>query len=287
MTSISWNTMPMPDLRTRATTAPLPRLLRSELRWVFRRPRTLIALGLLGLVPIVIAIGVRLAAPTVDPSGLLGPLVSNGLALPIVSLLLTLALLLPLVASMSAADAVSGEASYGTLRGLLLAPVGRVRLFWVKAFGVLAVTFSAAAIIAVVGVISGLIALGSHGMLTLSGTTLGLGAAVGRVAIALAWVTVQAFAVAAIALAISTFTEHPLVVMAVALAGVIVFNVLEQISSLSWLQPYLITHSWPAVADLLRDPVPTTSLWEGLGRAGCYIAIGLGVAAAKLSVKDG
>ena len=52
---------------------------------------------------------------------------------------LALALLLPLAVAMAAADAIAGEAAHGTLRGLLLAPVGRLRLVGMKAFGVLVV----------------------------------------------------------------------------------------------------------------------------------------------------
>ncbi len=38
--------------------APLGRLLGSELRWVLRRPRTLVLLGVFALIPVLIAIGV-------------------------------------------------------------------------------------------------------------------------------------------------------------------------------------------------------------------------------------
>lgn len=280
----------LPTLRTDATHAPLPRLLRSELRWIFRRPRTLIAIGLLALVPVAVAIGVAVSGSPADtggPAGLFASLVGNGLALPIVTLMLTLNLLLPLVGAMSAADAIAGESSQGTLRGLLIAPVGRIRLFWVKAAGVLSVVFAAALAIAVVGLVVGLAMLGSGDLLTISGTHIGVGAALGRVALAVLWVTLQAFAVAAIALAISAWTEHPLVVMAATLAGVIVSAVLQSISVLDWLTPYLITDGWGSLVDLLRDPVPVSGLWEGAARAGCYLVIGLSLALARMVTRDG
>lgn len=277
-------------LRTGATHAPLGRLLRSELRWIFRRPRTLIALGLLALVPIAVAVGVAVSdspSSAGGPGGLFAQLVGNGLALPIITLALTMQLLLPLVASMSAADAIAGESAHGTLRGLLIAPVGRIRLFWVKAAGVLAVVFAAVLVIAVVGLIAGLVLLGSDNLLTISGTHVGVGAALGRVGLAVLWVTVQMFAVAAVALAISACTQHPLVVMAATLAGVIVCAVLQSITVLDWLAPYLLTDSWMSVVDLLRDPVPSSTLWEGLARAGCYLVIGLSLALARMVTRDG
>jgi ABC-2 type transport system permease protein len=93
--------------------------------------------------------------------------------------------------------------------------------------------------------------------------------------------------VAAVALAISSVTEHPLIVMAVSLGGIIVFGVLNAISSLSWLHPVLITQSWFTIVDVMRDPMPTDQLGQGILRAACYIAIGGSLALARMLTKDG
>jgi ABC-2 type transport system permease protein len=276
-----------------ASRAPLGRLLRAELGWVFRRPRTWIALTLLGLVPIVIAIGVRVASgPSSDggnggTGGLVGQIVGNGLALPVIALTFTMALLLPLVGAMWSGDALAGEAAHGTLRGLLIAPVARTRLLMIKAFGVASAILVACVLIAAVGMVTGLILIGSHGMITMSGTTVTFGSALGRVAIATGWVAVQVWAVAAIALAVSAFTEHPMVVMAAIVASAIVAGVLSAIPALDWLQPYLLPNAWTSLTDVLRDPMPTDGLLHGLAEAGCYLVIGLSVALAKVSTKDG
>ena len=163
--------------------APLTRLLRSELRWVLRRPRTQIALGLLALVPVLIGIGI-VATDSPGGSGLLTQITGNGLVLPVVALSISLTLLLPLAVTMAAADALAGESAHGTLRGLLLAPVSRTRLVLVKAIGVLAVAVAAVAAVAVLGMVTGLVLIGpsgsTNGMLTLSGTEVGgIGAAAG------------------------------------------------------------------------------------------------------------
>jgi ABC-2 type transport system permease protein len=92
--------------------------------------------------------------------------------------------------------------------------------------------------------------------------------------------------VAAIAMAISACTEHPLVVMAATMAGVIVFAVLGLFSALDWLHPYLITSAWEGMIDVMRDPLPTEQLWRGTVVAGCYIVIGLSLAAMRLATKD-
>jgi ABC-2 type transport system permease protein len=212
---------------------------------------------------------------------------NNGLVLPIFVLFLSLPLLLPLVGAIWAADGLAGEAGNGTLRGLLIAPVGRVRLLAVKAFGVATMSLVAVTLMAVVGAITGVALLGGSGMLTLSGTHLGLGGALGRIALVILLVTVQMWAVGAVALAISACTEHPLIVMAATMSGIIVFQVLGVFSSLNWLQPFLITTAWQPLIDVVRDPMPTDQLWQSTGLAGCYILIGLSLALARLATKDG
>ncbi|HEX5115832.1 MAG TPA: ABC transporter permease subunit [Pseudonocardiaceae bacterium] len=276
-----------PTVRS-ATSAPMGRLLRSELRWVFKRPRTWIALTLLGLVPVVIAIGTRVGGSgDRGGPGLIGDLIGNGFVLPIVALTVTLAVLLPLVGAMWSADALAGEAAHSTLRYLLVAPVGRVRLLVVKTFGVATAVLTAAVLISVVGMITGYLVFGSHELLTLSGTTLSFGDALARVAIAAGWVAVQVWAVCAVALAVSACTEHPMVVMAATLAGAVVLGVLANIPALDWLQPYLLTNSWASLTDVLRDPMPTGGLLHGLALAGSYALIGWSLALARVVTKDG
>jgi ABC-2 type transport system permease protein len=273
-----------------ATHAPIGRLLRSELTVVFRRPRTWIALALLAIVPVVIAIGTEIGrGPRGNGGGsnIITNLVDNGFVLPITALTITLAVLLPLVGAMWSADALAGESSNGTLRALLVAPVGRVRLLVVKSFGVAVAVLTACVLISAVGMITGLVVIGAHGMITFDGTTLSFGAALGRVAIATGWVAVQIWAVCAVALAVSACTDHPMVVMAATLAGAIVFGVLSTIPSLSWLQPYLLTNSWTSLTDVLRDPMPTSGLVHGILEAACYGVIGWSLALARVVTKDG
>jgi ABC-2 type transport system permease protein len=219
--------------------------------------------------------------------GQLTNLVANGVVLPIATLGLTLSLLLPLVGAMWAADALAGESAAGTLRGLLLAPVSRLRLLAVKSCGIAIATLVASTVIAVVGIIAGLILVGSDGMITLDGTTLSFGAGLLRTLIAVAWVTVQVWAVAAVALAVSACTEHPIVVMAATVTGAIVCGVISNIPALNWMQPYLLTNNWDAIGDLLRDPVPVTGLLHGLAEAGCYLVLGLSFAIVRTVTKDG
>jgi ABC-2 type transport system permease protein len=274
---------PLPDA---PRGVPLSRLLGAELRWVLRRPRTLVMLGVFALVPVLISIGVAVADGT--GNGLIGAVTGNGLMLPVVAITVALALLLPLAVAMVAADAIAGEAAQGTLRGLLLAPVGRLRLVGMKAFGVLVVATLAVLALAVVGVLAGLMVVGgAEGQLvTLSGTTLGLGEALRRVALVAVWTIGQLAAVGAVALAVSALTEHPSVVIASVLGGLIVFGVLSAIPALGWLEPYLLTSGWTAGADVLRDPMPLDGLLESTWRALCYLALGAGLTVFRMLRRD-
>lgn len=283
-----------PVLATTRARAPLGRLLRSELRFMLLRPRTIVALGALALVPVIAAVSISIASGSVGGGsgdaavdGVASMVADNGMLLPIFVLLLSLAMLLPLIGSMWSADAISGESSAGGLRNLLLAPVSRTRLLAVKAFGVATLCLLAVTIISVFSVLAGMVFLGGDSMLTISGTTLPFFPSLGRLALLTILVTIQMWGVAAIALAISTCTDHPLVVLAAATGGIIVFSVLGEIQALSWLHPVLITEGWTDLADIARDPLPPDALTEGVLRAACYIAIGYSLAMARMITRDG
>lgn len=277
-----------PPTADRPLAAPVGRLLGAELRWVLRRPRTLVMLALFALVPVLVAIGVAVADANDRGPGLIAAVAGNGLVLPVVALTLSLALLLPLAVAMAAADAIAGETSHGTLRGLLLAPVSRLALVGMKAFGVLVVATLATLVIAVVGVLAGLVVVGGADgqLVTLSGTAVGAGEALLRVGVVVVWTVGQLAAVGAVALAISSVTEHPLVVLASVLGGLIVCGVLTAIPALDWLQPWLLTTGWTAGADVLRDPVPLAGLTESSLHALCYVAVGGGLTTYRMLRRD-
>ncbi|GAA3572000.1 ABC transporter permease subunit [Amycolatopsis ultiminotia] len=288
-------TLTAPVSRTGHDTVPLPRLIAAELRWIFRRPRTLAVLGLLALVPIVIGIGLTLVGQNSSGPGggdasaaLLSSAVNNAFVLPIAAMVMTLTLLLPLASAMAGADAIAGEAAHGTLRGWLVAPVSRGRLLTVKAIGVAIVSVVAVLGMCVTGVVTGLILNGTDSLFTLSGTTLSLGGALVRILVVAGWIVLQMWAVGAVALAVSSWTEHPMLVVASVLAGNIVFTILGFLTSLDWLHPFLLTQNWTeAPTEVLQDPMSSTMLGEGALRAVCYLVVGLSVAYGRLATRDG
>ncbi|MFD2024244.1 ABC transporter permease subunit [Promicromonospora aerolata] len=281
--------------------APVWRLVRAEVRWIFRRPRTLVVLGLLAALPVITGVAVDLtldggaAAPVgTGPGGPSGggppifvTMATSAFVLPLGSLMTLLMLMLPLTVAMAGGDALAGEQSHGALRGWLLAPVSRGRLLLVKSVGVLVVALVAASLVVVSGLVTGLVLAGTDGLVSMSGTELSFGAVLWRLAVAVGWATVYLMAVGAVALAISASTEHPMLVVVGVLGGLIVSVVLLQISALDWLHPYLLPSSLPNLIDLIRDPVSFDGLGEGAFRALCYLVIGLSVAYARLTTRDG
>ena len=282
--------------------APLGRLLRAEVRWIFRRPRTLAVLALLAVLPVITGIAVDLtmnggSAPSA-PSGP-GPVGADGgppifvtmatsaFVLPLGSLMTLLMLLLPLTVAMASGDALAGEQSHGTLRGWLLTPVSRGRLLLVKSVGVLVVALVAAGLVVTSGLVTGLVLAGTDGLVSMSGTELSIADVLWRLGVAVAWATLYLMAIGAVALAISASTEHPMVVVVGVLGGLIVSVVLLQISALDWLHPYLLPSSLAGLVDLIRDPVSFDGLAEGAFRAGCYLVIGISLAYARLTTRDG
>lgn len=268
----------------------LHRLLSAELRWIFRRPRTLVVLGLLAVIPVIIGIALSFANSSGQGTAdapVFVTAAASALALPIGALTVLLSLLLPLTVAMAGGDAIAGEQANGTLRGWLLAPVGRGRLLAVKAVGVAVVALTAAALVGTTGVLTGLVVTGTDGLFTISGTTLPLLDALGRVAITVGWVALQLWAIGAVALAVSTGTDHPMLVVATVLGGVIISQVLLLFSALDWLHPFLLPVSWDALIDLVRDPIALNALGEGALRAVCYLVIGLSLAYARMVTNDG
>jgi ABC-2 type transport system permease protein len=244
------------------------------------RRRTWVALAACAAIPLTIGIGLALQHGATGPGpGLVAAATGNGLGLPIASLGVALTLLLPLGVSITAADALAGEASHGTLRWLLLAPMSRPRLVAVKVVGVLVTALTGVVVVAAVGTAVGAAVVGGGGqLLTLSGTVVSTGNALARILLASGWTVVQLAAVGVVALAVSALTDRRLVVIASVLGGMILSGVLTVLPALRSLHPLLLTAGWAALGDVLRDPIPTHDLGRSTVVAACYLTVGLTVA---------
>ncbi len=236
-------------------------LLGSELSVLFRRRRTWAMLVALAAIPVLISIAVRLSSTPPGPGEgppFLDRITQNGLFVSVTALVVTVPLFLPLTVGVVAGDTIAGEAGLGTLRYLLVAPSGRVRLLAVKYAG--AATFCLAATLTVVlaGLAIGAALFPVGPVPLLSGDTIGVGESVVRALLVAGYVTVSMLGLSALGLFISTMTEVPVGAMATTVVLSVVAQVLDSLSQLSWLHPWLFSHYWLDLGDLLREPI----LWS-------------------------
>jgi ABC-2 type transport system permease protein len=263
------------------------RFLRSELKIIFGRRRNIAGLGVLAAVPVILAVSIRLSSSgqTGEPN-FIGAITGNGLFVAFAALALELPLFLPLAVSAISGDSIAGEANLGTLRYLLAIPAGRTRLLVTKYIAIVIFALIATLIVALVGVILGLSLFGGGDMTLLSGTQTSMADGVWRLLLSSLYLAAQFSALGAIGLFISTLTEQPIgATIAVLLVNVLMF-ILDQISQLDWLHPWLLIHWWTAFGDLVRDPIATESIQRGLLTAAIYAGVFWLAAWARLSTKD-
>ncbi len=267
---------------------PSTRFLRSELAIIFGRRRNIAGLGVLAVVPIIVAVAVKLSSDDASAGGpdFIAAITGNGLFVAFAALTLELPLFLPLAVATISGDSVAGEANIGTLRYLLTVPVSRTRLLLVKYTAIVIFSLVATLTVAGVGTIVGLLLFGAGDMTVLSGTRIGLGEALLRLLGTTGYIAALLAALGAIGLFVSTLTEQPIgATVAVVLVNLMMI-VCDNINQLSWLHPFLLTHWQTAFGDLLRDPIATADIGRGLLTAAVYALVFWLLAWARFGSKD-
>ncbi len=259
----------------------------SELRLVFFRRRNQLLLAVVAVFPLLIGIGLKVAAPHPvnggggggsggGPNGaaeLFNQLAGNGVFLTFIALALLLVLVLPLAVAVISGDSVAGEAGYGTLRYLLTVPAGRTRLLVMKYLTIVVFATTATFIVSVVGLVTGLVLFPHGPVILLSGNTVSLSGGLLRILLVTLYTCAAMAAVGAIGLAISTFTEHAIGAIAAIMVLVVASEVVDQIPQFSAVGPYLPTHWWGYFDSFLRMPMDTTSIWHGLASFAVYAVL--------------
>jgi ABC-2 type transport system permease protein len=292
-----------------------------ELFKLVRRLRTWLSIGLICVLPLVVAVFIavtHLAPPPGQGSAFLSAVLDEGQLYPAAALALVLPVFLPVAVAVMAGDSIAGEASAGTLRYLLARPVGRTRLLVAKLVAV--ITFTLLAVVAVTvtsyatgvlilgpsraaavgtppGGISGSIAPGAGGapsaglqagaaITSLSGTPLTFLELVERVLGAMAFITVSMLGVAAIALFLSTLTDSAIGAALGSLAALVASEILVTLNAASAVQPYLPTRYWLAWIDFFRQPIFWRNIDRGFAIQAVYVVVFLGAAWANFATRD-
>ncbi|MCR6490982.1 ABC transporter permease [Cellulomonas sp. P24] len=264
-------------------------LLASELGVLYRRRRTWAMLLALAAIPVLIAVAVRLSSSPPAPGHgppFLDRVTQNGLFVGVTGLVVSIPLFLPLTIGVVAGDTIAGEAGLGTLRYLLVAPVGRVRLLVVKYIGAAVFALTATLAVVLTGALVGAALFPVGPVTLLSGDTIGVGPSIVRALLVAAFVTVSLLGLSAVGLFISTLTEVPVGAMAATIVLSVTAQVLGSLPQLSWLHPWLFTRYWLDLGDLLRSPISWTSFVDnGLLQAG-YVAVFGALAYGRFVTKD-
>ncbi|MCC9306769.1 ABC transporter permease [Kitasatospora sp. RB6PN24] len=275
----------------RATVSGFLALFRSELLLTFRRVRTMALLGALAALPVLIGVVVKIETGGLHGGGDGGPpflaqVTQNGVFLTFTSLAVALPIFLPMTVGVVAGDAVAGEATSGTLRYLLVAPAGRIRLLAAKFTAALAFCAAATLAVALTGLITGSVLFPVGKVVLLSGDTVSLGESLLRMVLIAAVVAVSLSGLVAIGLFISTLTSSGIAAMAGTVGLVVIVQVLDTIPQLAAIQPWLFTHYWLTFADLLRHPVYWDGVLHDLGLQALYVAVFGAAAWARFSSRD-
>jgi ABC-2 type transport system permease protein len=237
----------------------------------------------------------HLNPPPGQGAAFLSAVTNNGTLYPAAALALVLPIFLPVAVAMFAGDAIAGEAGHGTLRYLLIRPVGRVRLLVAKLVGIGVFIVVAIALVVVTSYLVGIGLFGAGqasavgqpgGVTSLSGTGLTPVDLVIRLLGAIGYIVVSMLGVGVIALFLSTVADSPLGAALGTLAVLITSEVLTTLDSASSVKTYLPTNYWLSWIDFFRAPVFWHNIDRGLLVQAAYLVVFLGASWANFASKD-
>lgn len=257
-----------PRAVTRRRSAPLARLLRSELELALLRPRTAVVLLTAALVPVLAAFA--LAGGPDQLTHTLGVLT--------VALSEPAALSLGMPVVLVAADAFAAERRCGTLDGLRLSPVGPGRLLLLKASAVAGTSALASVVVVGVSLLAGSLVLGTG--------PYGTGSTLGRAVLLAGWSAAQLTGFGMLLLALSAAVRSSAVVVVAGLAALTV----APLAAIVWgpVAPALPSGHWHEVlVAVTAVPVETAAPWATTVRAAGFAVAGAGITVFLLTRRDG
>ncbi len=239
--------------------------LRVELRRQAGRRRTQISLGFLILLPLLLIGAFKLGSPgSNDGRVTLVDLATVGAPnFALFTLFASAGFLLVVVVALFCGDTVASEASWSSLRYLLVAPVGRARLLRQKLIVALGLAGFSLVLLPGVALLSGWIAFGWAPARSPTGSTLPTGEAMLRLAIIVGFLAVSLLFVAALGFYAGVRTDAPLGAVGGTVLLVIVSNILDQVTALGNIRNVLPTHYSYAWLDALGPTVQWDSMLRG------------------------
>jgi ABC-2 type transport system permease protein len=230
------------------------------------RLRTYLLLGLMIVIPVIMTVALKVGGPPSDHrhGDFLNLVTDSGLDMPLAALgAMSGMFLLPLVVLVFAGGAIAEEASWGSLRYLLLRPVSRGRLLLSKLAVAAVLALVATLLITLSALVAGVIAFGWHPAVTLSSATLPQNEALPRLVAATLYVAWSLSGVIAFGLMLSTMTDAALGAVSGGIGLTIVSEILDSIPALGGLRDVFPTHYWRAWEGLFSQPAVTGDIVHG------------------------
>lgn len=236
--------------------------LRVEIIRQLRRRRTTLMLGFLALLPFLLVGAFTLSSGSSNDT-FVDLAKTGGVNFTMFTLFASTGFLLVVVVALFFGDTVSAEASWGSLRYLLAAPIPRARLLRQKL--IVAAGYSLAGLVTLptVALLLGTAVYGWSPTKTPDGDTYSAWEGVARLALATGYIAVTLLLVAGVAFWLSTVTDAPLGAVGGAVAIVIVSNILDSITALHGWRSVLPTHYQFSWIDAVSVPASYTSMAKG------------------------
>lgn len=264
----------------------------AEIRRQAARRRTQLALGFMVLLPLIVLLAFEFGSGDDDDNGggqfasLVDLATAGGLNFALFSIFVSAGFLLVVVVALFCGDTVASEASWGSLRYLLAAPVPRARLLAVKL--VVALLYSLTALLTLVGtaLLVGTLRYGWHPLDSTIAARIPAGEGLLRLLGITGYLAVIMLVVAGLAFLLSVLTDAALGAVGGAVLLWILSGILDQIEALGSIRTVLPTHYSEAWLGLLSTPMQTDDLVKGTIGAVCYATLFWGLAFWRFTRKD-
>jgi len=261
-----------------------------ELRRQFKRRRTIGVLVLMAVLPLILIGALQLGGATEAQANsrvnLVDVATASGLNLTLFVLFATTGFFLVVVFALFFGDTVASEASWGSLRYALAAPVPRARLLGQKWLAALVLSVGSMLLLVAVAVVAGGIAYGFDDVQTPVGIALDQRTALLRLAGMVGFLAVHLLVVGTLAFWLSTVTDAPLAAVGGAVFTTVVFAVLEAVDQLGSIRDWFPTAYNFAWTDLLQTPVDSGDLFRGVVQGLAYAALFTALAFQHFARKD-
>jgi ABC-2 type transport system permease protein len=262
--------------------------LRVEAIRQFRRRRTLIAFGILLVLPWVL-VGAFMIGGSPSGNGVPGLVdvaTAGALNFTLFALFVSTGFLLVVAVALFCGDTVASEAGWSSLRYLLAAPVPRARLLRQKLIVALAYSVAAVLTLPLMSLVAGTAAFGWADVELPTGGTVPTSTALGRMAIVVGYSLVAQLVVAALAFLLSVVTDSPLGAVGGAVGLVIVSNILDAVTALGSWRDFLPTHWMYSWMDALQPQIQWTGMAKGAAISVAYAAVLLALAFRRFQTRD-